>query len=315
MCRIRDAGAVRLRPRPGLASPWRRCGPHPVVRRGADHDRQRLAPPGGLDLQQRGRAARGAVPNPVQPHRRAWRALRHHAATEGVCPRCGNRAARWIFNPFGDGTAPEFAGRQSRRRVLGKRRGPAHPRGRRTAAICTRREDGETRRVIRPERQRESEGGARRPRAATVRVVQHTGRDLSGSAHHRDAPVGRTRGQPRLATFARSTSARVACAGCSRPSPHRANSATTRGPPTPGRTSAAPTRGAASPSTRRGAWCSCRPARRPSTSGAATATARTCLPTRCWRSRRPRANGCGTTSSCTTICGIATCHRRRCWSP
>ena len=53
---------------------------------------------------------------------------------------------------------------------------------------------------------------------------------------------------------------------------------------------------------RRGAWCSCRPARRPSTSGAATATARTCSPTRCWRSTPRRESGSGTTSSCTTTC-------------
>ncbi len=81
--------------------------------------------------------------------------------------------------------------RESRCRVLGKRRGPAHPRGGRTAAVCAGREDGKARAVIRSERQREPEGRARRARAATVRAVEHTGRDLPGPPHHRHAPVGR----------------------------------------------------------------------------------------------------------------------------
>ena len=54
---------------------------------------QRLAPPGGLDLPQRRRAARGTVADSVQPDRRSRRAVRHLAAAQGLRARRGHRRA------------------------------------------------------------------------------------------------------------------------------------------------------------------------------------------------------------------------------
>ena len=73
--------------------------------------------------------------------------------------------------------------------------------------------------------------------------------------------------------------------------------------------SAARTCGAISRSTRKTASCSCRPARRPTTSTAAIARATICSATACSRSTRGRGSGSGTSRSCITICGITTTPR------
>ncbi len=308
-------GCSRRPDRPDWPAHGGDAGPHAVLAARANHDRERLAPPGGVDLPQRRRAARGTVADPVQPDRRPRRALRHVAAAEGLRARRRDRSRALDVRPV--------CRRRPTPNALGVNRGVVFwesgddqrilvAAGQRLYAL-----DARTGKPVPSFGQNGSaslkEGLGDRAQQP-VRAVEHPGRDLQGPAHHRHAPVGRpgpvgAGPHPRLRRPHGSRALDL-----QDDSRSRASSATTPGPPTPGRTSAAPMRGAASPSTRRAAWCSCRPARRPSTSGAATATARTCSPTRCSRSRRPRANASGTTSSCTTISGIATCHRRRCWS-
>ena len=268
-----------------------------------------------MDVSKRRRAAGGAVADSVQPDRRSAACCmpRHRSSRSSRSTR-PPECARWTFDPFAGEAEPN---------ALGVNRGVVFW------------ESGEDQRILVAAGQRLYALDAR-----TGKPVASFGQNGSASlkeglgeraqnlyvlsntpgAIYQDLLIIGTRLSegpgPSAPGHIRAFDVRTGrlALGVQDDSRSRANSATTPGPPTPGRTSAAPMRGAASPSTRRGAWCFCRPARRPSTSGAATATARTCLPTRCSCSRRPRANASGTTSSCTTICGIATCHRRRCWS-
>ena len=168
----RCSRADRLQPpagRPRLAVPRRRRRTHAVLAARSDHARERLAAPGGVDLSLRRRACGGTVADPVQPDRRAWRALRDVASAEGLRARRRHRRRAVVVRRVRARRrrTGKRTRRQSRRRVLGSGRRPAHPCSARPAPLCAGRGDRKARPDIRSAGQRQPQGRPRRSREAT----------------------------------------------------------------------------------------------------------------------------------------------------
>ena len=177
-------------PRPRRASRLRRLGcarrqrrAHAVVATRADHAGQRRGPQGGVDLSHGRRPAR-PLADPVQPDRRARRALRHVAAAQGLRPRRRHRPAEVGVRSVHGGRRFERARRQPRRRLLGGRRRARrpHPRRRRLHAVRARCRDRPADPELRHPRRRRPARRPRRPGQGAVCRRQHARHHLQGSA-------------------------------------------------------------------------------------------------------------------------------------
>ena len=213
------------------------------------------------------------------------------------------------------GPTQNSLGRQSRRRLLGERRRPAHPRRGRPAALRARREDGQARAVVRRRTAASSLKEGLGDRAQQLYVLSNTpgaiyqdlliiGTRLSegpgpaapGHIRAYDVRTGKMRWMfqtiPHPGEFGYDTWPADAWTRIGGANAWSGISVDTDAGP-------------GVPADRLGGL---------RLLGRQSPRRRTCSPTRCWCSRPRPASGCGTTSSCTTISGIATCPRRRCWS-